>query len=107
MGHHAIEFDVVKLSERARKLREFARLNAEPPHPGVNLEMEVDGLPQRSGARIQLFGLIEAVDRHIQIVRDQIIRLSAPEPAQAKDRTGDSRAAQFNSLFDERHAEPV
>src|SRR5262245_56158155 len=62
MGHQAVELDAVEPSERARKLREFIEPNSEPAHPRVDFEMEIDIPPQRAGARIQLFNLIEAVD---------------------------------------------
>src|SRR5262245_6333514 len=69
--------------------------------------MEIDDAAQRAGASVQLLGLIESIDRRGQVAGDHIFGLPAPEPAEAKYRSSDSRPAQFNSLLYQRHAEPV
>src|SRR5262245_35983256 len=107
MSHYAVEFEVVELSERARKLRDLINLDSKPAHSRVNFEVEVDGTAQSAGARIQLFSLIETINSRGQVMPDHIISLSAPESAEEEDRTRDSSPAQFNSLLDQRHSEPI
>src|SRR5262245_66088443 len=107
MGHHAVELDAPESREGAGELRQVIEPDPEPAHSRVNFEMEIDDAAQRAGARVQLLGLVEAVDRRGQIASDQVVGLPAPEPAEAKYRSSDSSPAQIASLLHQRHAEPV
>src|SRR5262249_6524395 len=96
-----------KLPERASELHEFFKPNPEPAHSSVDFEMKVNATAQFSCARIQLFRLIETINRRGQVSLDHIAGLPAPETAETENRTADARLTQFNSLFNQRHAEPI
>src|SRR6266478_6047682 len=107
MSHQTVDANVFEPGQCVSKSCYLVEANTEPPHAGINLNVNIRDFTSFACSRINRFDHVESINSGDKFVLNTCLRLSLPEPSQTENRPSDACLPQFNSLFGEGHAKPV
>ena len=102
---HPFQFDVPEPSQFPEKLLGLVVPDAEPPHAGVDLQVEQRLAEQLAGRGIQGPNLLKVEYRRGEVEADTLPLLARIDPPQNQHRPVDAAFAELNPLGEEGHAE--
>ncbi len=105
VSHESHDANRREASQLAQKFVQLAERHTKATHPGVDLEMNVDGTA--SGDRVEGARLGDLIENRCQPSSDDVTVGAAADPIQDENRAVDAGLAKLDPLLGKRHAEAV
>src|SRR5262245_27728758 len=81
--------------------------HSQPPHSGIDFQVNVRGSPCVPGQAIKSLSFVETIDDRGQLITKAGGLLPLPESAKAKNRFRNPSFTELDSFFRQRHSKPV